>query len=225
MNKILFLSIMSFIIISCNPQIDLEVLEYNTKIQIPAEELEIDQSINVPLEGIYRVKNLNKFKFNNISLNNDVIEFYNELLVNENKLYLIVDSYNSNNYLGFELHLINENTSDKFLDLLLKKYNKPIKQFDYIEDNYKDVQYLWQSNNTNEIILFDKHNENNHLDLTTKNKTVLSETRIIVLRDNLKAVIDSQDSRNDPEKIKSLLLENPDAFSILEVFKSQIRSN
>ena len=225
MKQLFIILSLGLLLISCMKQTDLETLKYNKKIEIPLDELDKSDNGNVPVGNIYVVKNINNFKYNAFLLKNESIEFFNELLINKNELSLIVDSYETNNYLGFELNLIDEKTGDLFLNFLKKKYKNPIKKYNYSEGNYKDQDYLWESKKTNEIIKFSKHNESNHLNLKTKKEEVLSLTKIIILKDKLKAKVDLNDKRNDSENIKKILKENPNAFDVLEIYKSNFENN
>lgn len=203
---------------SCNSKTDLEKLKFGDKI-LDLDNLEKDYSVYVPLDGIYKVKDIEKFHYSNIEIISDSIKFKNEGIAYKNSLNLIVNSYSNNQYLGFELELIDEKTSDKFLNLLMKKYGKPLNEYKYLKNKYKDIDYLWQNKSTNEIILFKKHNEDFHVSLDGKDKALLSQTRIIILKDGLSAKIDKNNPRNTPEKIAAILKENPNAFNILEIFK------
>ena len=216
MKKIVFLLLM-IIMNSCKGQTDLETFKYGSKLNIETEELEKASSVYIPLEGIYKVRNIDEYQYGGIKFEEEKKEFPGELLVRKNELSVVVDSYNANKYLGFELDLINEKTSDAFLSILKNKYGKPLKQYMYSEGQYKDQQYLWQSAKSDEIVYYVKHNEEKK---GSKGKEVLSETRIIILKNKLKAKIDDG---NDPQKIKDILSQNPDAFDILEIFKGQIQ--
>lgn len=222
MKQLLLLTI-TLIFISCTSQTDLETLKFEDKI-LDLDNLEKDYSIYVPLEGIYKVKDIDKFKYSNIVIGSDSIKFKNELIVYKNSLNLIVNSYDNNQYLGFELELINEKTGDKFLNFLMKKYGKPLKEYKYLKNEYKDIDYLWQNKPTNEIILFQKHNETCHTSLDGNKNVALSETRIIILKDGLSAKPNESDPRNTPEKIKAVLDSNPKAFELIEIFKNSIRN-
>lgn len=223
MKQLLLLLIICSITISCTSKTDLEKLKFEDKL-VNLDNLEKDYSIYVPLEGIYKVKDIDKFKYSNIIIGSDSIKFKNELIVYKNSLNLIVNSYDNNQYLGFELEIINEKTADKFLNLLMKKYGKPLKEYTYLKNEYKDIDYLWQNKYTNEIILFQKHNETCHTSLDGNKNAVLSETRIIIVKDGLSVKPNENDPRNTPEKIKAVLDSNPKAFELIEVFKNSIRN-
>jgi len=219
MKQLTLLITISLMIASCNSRTDLETLKLGNKIS-PLDNFEKDYSIYVPLEGIYNVKDISKFQYANIEFTFDSIKFKNEGIAYKNSLNIIVDSYDSNKYLGFELELIDEKTSNKFLDVLMKKYGKPLKEYKYLKKEDKDIDYLWQNKSTNEIILFKKHNEDFHTSLDGKDNALLSETRIIIVKDGLSAKPDLNNSRNTPEKINAVLAANPKAFELIEIFKS-----
>lgn len=223
MKQLTLLIAISLMISSCNSRTDLETLKFGNKISLP-NNLEKDYSIYVPLEGIYNAKDISKFQYANIEFISDSIKFKNEGVTYKNSLNIIVDSYDSNKYLGFELELIDEKTSDKFLDVLMKKYGKPLKEYKYLKKEDKDIDYLWQNKSTNEIILFKKHNENVHTSLNGKDNALLSETRIIIVKDGLSAKPDLNNPRNTPEKIKAILDSNPNAFDVLEIFKNYFQN-
>lgn len=208
-------------IISCKGQTDLENLKYNEKITF-TDNVEKDFSINVPLEGIYKIKNINNFKFSGISLKDDSIKLKDEGITYSNTLNIVVDSYKDNKYLGFELELIDEKLGDTFFDLLKKKYGKPLKKYEYVNNQNVVINYLWQNKSLNQIVLYKKYNEDGHISLDGKD-TTLSETRIIILKDGLSVLPNKNDPRNTQEKIDALLKSNPKAFDLLEIFKSNIQ--
>ncbi len=211
----------SSITISCTSQTDLEALKFEDKL-LNLDNLEKDYSIYVPLEGIYKVKDIDKFKYSNIVIGSDSIKFKNEGIVYKNSLNIIVNSYNTNQYLGFELEIINEKTSEKILTILMKKYGKTLNEYKYLKGNNKDIAYLWQNKPTNEIILFLKHNDDFHTSLDGNDNAVLSQTRIIIVKDGLSAKPNVNDPRNTPEKIKAVLDSNPKAFELIEIFKNHV---
>ncbi|MDH7464198.1 hypothetical protein QEG73_23070 [Chitinophagaceae bacterium 26-R-25] len=223
MNKMKILSLILglFMMASCKGQTDLGNLKYGERL-LSTDDLEKDYSVYVPLDGIYRVKNIDQFKYSNIPLTSDSVEFKNETMIHRNSLDIIVDSYDNNQFWGFELQLVNEKVSDRFLDLLMKKYGTPSKQYEYVKKQNKDFHYLWQSKPSNEIIYFNKHNEDVHTSMQGKRNAVLSETRIIILKDGLAVKPNKNDPRNTQEKIDTILKSNPKAFDLLEIFKNQI---
>ncbi|MCD1118638.1 hypothetical protein [Chryseobacterium turcicum] len=219
--KNLILLIGLFIITSCNGRTDLETLKYNEKIAF-VDNLEKDFSLYVPLEGIYRVKKINKFKLFGISLKDDSIKFKNEGATYSNILNIVVDSYKENKYLGFELEIIDEKLGNDFFEILKKRYGKPLKKYEYKDDKNIVIDYLWQNKSTNQIVLFKKNAEDGHTSLNG-GEAILHQTRIIILKDGLSAKPDEKNPRNTQEKVDALLKSNPKAFDILEIFKSQIQ--
>ena len=134
----------------------------------------------------------------------------------------MVASYQKDNYLGFELELINEKLGSDFFVLLQKKYGKPLKKYEYKDGENVVSDYLWHHKSTNQVILFKKSNEDGHISLDGR-ETVLYQTRIIILKDGLSAKPDKSDPRNTQEKVDAILKSNPKAFELLEIFKSQIQ--
>ena len=57
------------------------------------------------------------------------------------------------------------------------------------------------------------------------NNQIYYITKIIILKDKLKAKVDLNDKRNDSENIKKILKENPNAFDVLEIYKSNFENN
>lgn len=209
-----------FMIISCNGQQDLENLKFNEKISF-LQNTKKDFSINVPLEGIYRVENINKFKFLGLPIKKDSIKFKDEDIVYSNFLNIVVNSYSDNKYLGFELELVDEKLGDEFFNLLKKKYGNPLKKYTNANGKNVVINYLWQNKASDEIIFFEKNSETGHTSLSG-NEDVLSQTRIILLKDGLSTKPNKNDPHNTPEKIEALLKTNPKAFEMLEFYKSQI---
>lgn len=211
-----------FILVSCKSQIDLKTFKLGEEISF-SNNLEKGSSLYIPLTNIYSVNDISKFKYGNILIEPEKIDLKGEGMVPQNALSIVTDSSASKHYLGFELTLINEKSSDAFLELFKHLYGTPVKQYEDVESkDYKDVQYLWENKEENRIIYFKKHNEGDHIDAKNNKSFVLSKTTIIILKDGLRAQIDNSDPRNSPEKIKDILSANPNAFDILEVFKSQI---
>jgi len=219
--KIYLILIGFFVLISCNGQdkTALETIKYNHKVPF-TNNLEKDFSIVVPLKGIYKVKDITQFKLFGFDLKNEKIKFSDEEAEYQNLLNIVVDNYTTNQYYGFELELYDENISNKILELLKKKYGNPIKKYEYQKLPSKDFVYLWQNKATSEVIYYNLYNEGGH-QLKGK-EAILSETKIVIIRDSLSAKPYTNDPRNTPEKIENLLKENPKAFDLAEILKNQI---
>ncbi len=219
--KVITTIMILIILTSCNSKMNIEEFEFDRGIPIQIDGLNKEYSVYVPWPSLYRLKNISKFKYNTIKFKNESIEFKDELYIRKNKLLLIVDSFEMNNYIGFELSLINEKTSNDFLNLFNKKYKTPFKKSEYVKDKYKRIKYLWIDTLSNKMIYYYKRNESGHKNFKTGEKQTLSETKIIILKLGLIAEIDSDDKRNDPENSRKILKQKPNAFDLLEIFKNE----
>jgi hypothetical protein len=126
MKKVILLFMTSLIIMSCNSQsIDLELLKFDQ--QIPESVLNIkkikeDTDVTYGLSS-YRTDELQNFKFGDItfskySVPNGFDDAYSEI-------YVHVDNYKENKYLGFSISIANEKEGIALLNYFKKKYGKP----------------------------------------------------------------------------------------------------
>lgn len=155
MKKLLLLFTASLMITSCNSQTDLEILKCNESIlEIikNTKEIEKDHDIIYGLKS-YRTDNLQNFRFGNVSFSKYVMP--NAFNADYNDLYLHVDNYENNNFIGFTIELVNKEEGEKLFLYLKQKYGNP--EFRQPREGYKyqkgEGNYIWDSNNLDYWIL------------------------------------------------------------------------
>lgn len=155
MKKLFFLFMISSMITSCNSQTDLETLKYNESIlEIIKNTKEIgkDQDVIYGLKS-YRTDNLQDFKFGDVSFSKYVMP--NAYNADYNDLYIHVDNYEKNNFIGFTLELVNKEEGEKLFLYLKEKYGNP--EFRQPREGYKNQKgegsYIWDNSNLNYWIL------------------------------------------------------------------------
>jgi hypothetical protein len=130
MKKITLLFMTSLIIMSCNSQsVDLELLKFDQ--QIPVSILNIkkikeDTDVTYGLSS-YRTDELQNFKFGDVtfskySVPNGYDDGYSEI-------YVHVDNYKENKYLGFSINIANEKEGIALLNYFKKKYGTPEERY------------------------------------------------------------------------------------------------
>lgn len=130
MKKITLLFMTSLIIMSCNSQsVDLELLKFDQ--QIPVSILNIkkikeDTDVTYGLSS-YRTDELQNFKFGDVifskySVPNGYADGYSEI-------YIHIDNYNENKYLGFSISIANEKEGIALLNYLKKTYGTPEERY------------------------------------------------------------------------------------------------
>jgi len=220
MKKYLMILIGSMFVISCNAQIDLESILYDqdlspTIASIKTMHKDREQETTMPA---YKTDKLNGFNVDSVSLSN--YKYDNISYEQVNELYLLVDNYKTNKFIGYVLRLLDEKKANELIVYFQKKLGTPFKTKAYArtEDNYEDALYLWNSEK-DRITFIKKHSENR-----TNQKSGLEEkvttTRVIVIKKGLSI---TPDAGNNPEHIERILKENPYAFELIEVFKNQFQ--
>jgi hypothetical protein len=130
MKKVILLFTTSLIIMSCNSQsIDLELLKFDRPIPesiLNIKKLVEDTDVTYGLSS-YRTDELQNFKFGDVtfskySVPNGYDDGYSEI-------YVHIDNYNENKYLGFSISIANEKEGIALLNYFKKKYGTPEERY------------------------------------------------------------------------------------------------
>lgn len=217
-------TIISSMFISCQNKTDLKTLNFGREISVKIKGFEKDFSTNIPLKGIYRTEEIDNFHFGKILLKSDSIQFKGESLKPKNELILVVDSYDTNKYVGFELTLINEEISNQFLEYFNEAYSLPLRKYENIKTDYKDQIYLWNSDKDHLFVKYNKHNDI-HQNIETGENQILSKTVITLLQHGLTFEYDERNyfyKSQDKEKVEAHFRENPKDKLLFQIFKNQL---
>ncbi|KFF13192.1 hypothetical protein [Flavobacterium hydatis] len=214
MKQLILLVTISLLITSCNSQTDLETMKYNQDITEYIDDSFSEDNNIITGQKAYISEDVQKFKYGSTKFNN--YTHTDDLIKDSNSLSFFVDSYDKNKYLGFQLDIWEIEKSNELLNYLMQKYGKPLKKYEYKgKGDYLDKKYLWESVSTDEIVFVNIHNEN-RINSSTKQKYISSQSEFIIIK---RGLILKPSEENNPENIKKLLEENPNAFNILEILK------
>jgi|GEM_PF-6074429 len=219
MGKYITVLMVCAVVVSCNAQKrDLEMLPYNKDLGavVPdIREMQRDRELETTMSA-YQTDNLTGYCINDIRLNNYTYD--NTSYVQSNELYLLVDSYKANKFIGYVLRILDEKEANKLITYFQNKLGPPFKTKTYTkeEENYEDALYLWNKEK-DRMTFIKKHSESRTNHQSGKEEKVTT-TKIVVVKKGLSI---TPDAGNDPEKIKEILKENPHNFELIEVFKNQ----
>ncbi|TWP29895.1 hypothetical protein ETU09_02625 [Apibacter muscae] len=163
MKKLLSFLFCIFLMVSCQSQTDLEALKFGTDISTLLNKLEDqhkDTDYNIPRYG-YSTQQLDHFMIGNIALNTYSFDnYYNTL---DNELYLAVDSYKNNQYVGFSALIQDTEKEQELTDYFLSQMGVPIKKYinEKKEKGYLDAQYLWDDPKNDRLVYIDRHHTRN----------------------------------------------------------------
>lgn len=168
--KHLILLIGLLFITSCNGQTDLEQIKIDEKISFDTSKLEKDSDPTYGLKG-YSTADLSHFKIANIPLNTYKLPDGYE--VDYSDLYVFVDNYENNKFLGYMINSVKEDEQKKLIEFLTKKYGKP--QFSSKKEVSKSM--IWVDNTEKKWILLSQ----NTIGLTRKH-IPFKELQLIVVK-------------------------------------------
>jgi hypothetical protein len=216
MKKTLLLFIISSMITSCISQTDLETLKFDTDVSSTIKDttkFEKDKNIDYGLVA-YVTEDIDNFRYGNVIFSNLTIKdkAKNSLVKYISNLSIYVDNFNSNNLSGIKIEIKNESEGKIFLKYMKAKLGKPLLENLCDKDNHVQSNYLWDDIKNNQIIYINQQTE-----YYNDFKERFVSTDITILKKGLKMV---PAPSNNPENIKKLLEENPNAFDVLEMFKS-----
>ncbi len=163
-------------ITSCNSQTDLETLKYdddisNIVLNLKKSEKRLDD--NNGLKS-YQTENLKIFKFGDIALSNYSIP--NGYSYGTNNLYINVDNYDSNKYLGITLNISKEEDGKKILSYLKKNYDNPENR----DTGGNGISLFWNDIKHNQWIFVFQNKEN------TRKSNIYLATRITIIKQGIR---------------------------------------
>jgi len=157
MKKIFILLFMCTTFISCNSQTDLELLEFDKPISDDIKKIKNVNEDSDALYGLlsYRTNELQNFKFGEVTFSkyavpNGYDDAYNEI-------YIHVDNFNQNNYLGFSISITNDKEGEDLLNYLKKKFGKPEQRTTGLENG---IVLVWEVKEPKQWILLVQNNGN-----------------------------------------------------------------
>lgn len=215
MKKVITLFMTSLIIISCNSQTDLETLKLDTNISSTLENTKFEKDKNIDFGLVaYVTEDIEFFKYGNVNFSNFTIKdnSKNSLIKYSSNLSIYVDNFKSNKLSGIKIEIENEIEGKNLLKYVKSKLGKPLLENIYDQDNQVQSSFLWDDKKNNQLIYINQQTETYN---DPEEKFV--STDITILKKGLKMI---PSSGNNPENIKKILEENPNAFDVLEVFKS-----
>lgn len=157
MKNLLFLIIIITVISSCTSQTDLETLKFDTTISNDIKKIKNVNEDSDALYGLlsYRTNELQNFKFGEVNFSkyavpNGYDDAYNEI-------YIHVDNFNQNNYLGFSISITNDKEGEDLLNYLKKKFGKPEQRTTGLENG---IALVWEVKEPKQWILLVQNNGN-----------------------------------------------------------------
>lgn len=215
MKQLFLFFIISLIFTSCNSQTDLETLKLDTNISSTLENTKFEKDKNIDFGLVaYVTEDIENFKYGNVNFSNLTIKdnSKNSLIKYSSNLSIYVDNFKSNNLSGIKIEIKNEIEGGNLVKYVKSTLGKPLLENIYDQDNQVQSSYLWDDKKNNQIIYINQQTETYN---DPEEKFV--STDITILKKGLKMI---PSSGNNPENIKKILEENPNAFDVLEVFKS-----
>jgi hypothetical protein len=216
MKKILLLLI-GLIITSCNSQTDLETLKFDTDVSLRVKDTTMFQKGNDIIFPFlsYETHKIKNYSYGKLNFTNYRIKdkAKNSLIAYESSLSFFVDNYKSNKLLGFAIRIEKEDEGHNLLNFIKNKLGKPLKQNIYDKDNFIQSSYLWDDKKRNQLVYI---SQNTNYFSGEKNRFL--STELAIFKREIKL---TPDEGNNPENIKKILKENPNAFDILEILKSR----
>lgn len=173
MKKLHILVLLCTTFISCNSQTDLQALKFDAPIpeQIKKiKEIEKDENGSYLLPS-YRTNALDNFKFGDVSFSkytvpNGYDDAYNEI-------YVHVDNFNQNKYLGFTISITNDNESKALLNYLKKKLGKGEERGTGLKNG---IALVWEVKESNQWVLLVQNSAN------TRDSKKYLETELTIVK-------------------------------------------
>ena len=210
MNKIkniLFMLTIFVLTTSCNSQIDIEKITYGSNISdilkdFKEKEKDTDATTSLPSVAI---TNLNKIRYGSVDFSKyEVDDGYSS---DYNRIDFLTEE---DKYIGVSFHLVKESEGIKLFEYLKKENGEP--SMKSIDEANNSGYYLWNRENSDKLIFY-RHSQGSRKD----GKLTFYDTHCTIVK---KGIILKPDPSNDPETVRQILEENPNAFTLLEVFKS-----
>lgn len=160
MKKLTTLFMTSLMIVSCNSQvIDLETLKFDEQISESIKKInEIEQG---PDPGYalksYGTDKIENFKFGDFLFSNFSVP--NGYAYSKNNIYIHVDNFNENKYLGFSATIVKDEESIALINYLKKKFGEPEER-----DTNNGIAFFWQVKQPLQWVFLKQYKENNRDD-------------------------------------------------------------
>lgn len=202
---------------SCNSQTDFEKLKFDTDISSiikDSAKFEKSKFTNYSLAA-YTTENIDLFKYGNISFSNLKLKDTkkNSLISYTSEINLYVDNFKSNKFSGIIIKTENENEGKKLSNYIKTKLGKPLLENYYNKKEHLQASYLWDDKKR-ELLIYLTQDTKYFSD--KQNKFI--STELTVFKRGLKVL---PDEGNNPENIKKILEENPNALDMIEILKSR----
>ncbi len=181
---------------SCDSQTDLETLEFDKSIPEnikKIKEIEKDDNGAYGLKS-YRSTQLDYFRFGEVffskyAVPNGYDDAYSDI-------YIHVDNFEKNNYLGFTVYVTNDKEGEDLLNYLKKRFGKPEERTTGLENG---SALVWELKESKQWVLLEQNTEN-----TRDHKKYLNTEFTIV-----------------KQGTRMLNSNNPEWLTVLENFKAR----
>ena len=200
---------------SCNSQTDLATLKIDTNISSTLANTKFEKEKNIDFGLVtYVTEDIENFKYGNVNFSNLTIKdnSKNSLIKYSSNLSIYVSDFKSNNLSGIKIENENEIEGKNLLKYVKSTLRKPLLENVYNKDNQVQSGFLWDDKKNNQVVYISQQTE-----YYNDPEERFVSTDITILKKGLKMIPSLE---NKPENIKKLLEENPNAFDVLEVFKS-----
>ena len=109
-------------------------------------------------------------------------------------IYIHVDNFDQNNYLGFSMYITNEQEGTALLNYLKKRFGKPEERTTGLENG---IAFVWERKDSKQWVLLEQNNEN------TRDHKKYLRTQVTIVK----------------QGTRMLNSKNPEWITILENFK------
>ena len=189
----------TIILASCNSQTDLELLEFDKPISEDIKKIKDVEKDDNGTYGLksYRTTSLDRFKFGEVSFSKYAVpNGYDDAY---SDIYVHVDNFEQNNYLGFSISLANDQEGTALLNYLKKKLGKAEERTTGLENG---IALVWELKEFKQWVLLEQNTEN-----TRDHKKYLNTEFTIV-----------------KQGTRMLNSKNPEWLTVLENFKASSTS-
>lgn len=219
MKNLLLLFMISTMVTSCNSQTDLESLKFDTDVSSiinvkDTTKFKKNKTLSYGLVA-YTTDDIDNFRYANVNFSNLSIkdDAKNSLIRYTSDLSFYVDNFNSNKLSGIKIKIENESEGKILLNYMKTKLGNPLMKNIDNEDNHLESSYLWDDEKRNQLVYVTQDTK-----YFSGEKNRFISTEVSILKRGMKL---TPDEGNNPETIKKILKENPNAFDVLEILKSR----
>lgn len=174
MKKVLILLFICTTFISCNSQTDLETLKFDKPIPEDIKKIKDVEKDDNGTYGLksYRTASLNHFKFGDVSFSKYAVpNGYDDAY---SDIYVHVDNFEQNNYLGFSISLANDQEGTALLNYLKKKLGKAEERTTGLKNG---IALVWELKESKQWVLLVQNTANtrDHKKYLTTEVTVVKQ--------------------------------------------------